>query len=141
MRVTRGRFILPPALGLQHVNQVVDGRVTPDRNVGRIDAVLAHDGLDLVVIDVRQGNGARDVEAALVLLPEGNVGRRLVDSDAEAFQLGLDDALVRQGLVDVEHDEDEVARLGHGDDLATAAAAVLGAFDDAGQVDDLKGGA
>ncbi|MBE3049327.1 hypothetical protein IMZ48_43875 [Candidatus Bathyarchaeota archaeon] len=52
------------------------------------------------------GDGAGDVEAALFLLLEGDVGGRLVDADAEALELRLDDALVGEGLVDVEDDED-----------------------------------
>lgn len=131
----------PSALGLNHINEVVNGGIAPDGNVGRVDAVLAHDGLDLVVVNVREGLGAGDVEAALVLLPEGDVGRLLVDADAEALELGLDDALVRQRLVDVEHDEDEVARLGDGDDLATSSAAVLGSLDNTGEIDNLQRGA
>ena len=128
-----------PALRLQHVDDVVDRRVAPQRNVGRGDLVLLHDGPDLVVVDVGLGDGAGDVEAALLLLLECDVGGRLVDADAEALELRLDDALVGEGLVDVEDDEDEVARLGDGDDLATTAAAVLGAFDDTGEIDDLEG--
>ena len=92
------------------------------------------------MVDVGERDSAGDVEAALVLLLEGDVGGLLVDADAEALELRLDDALVGQGLVDVEDDEDEVARLGDGDDLATAAAAVLGAFDDTGEIDNLEGG-
>lgn len=128
-----------PALRLQHIDNVVNRRVTPNHDVRRGDLVLAHDGLDLVVVDVRQRDGAGDVEAALVLLLEGDVGGLLVDADAEALELRLDDALVGQRLVDVEDDEDEVARLGDGDDLATTAAAVLGALDNTGEIDDLKG--
>jgi len=127
------------ALGLEHVDQIVDGGVATDGDVGRADLVLGHDGPDLVVVDMGQRYRARDVEAALVLLLEGDVGRALVDADAEPFQLSLDDALVRQGLVDVEHDEDQMARLGHGDDLTTTTAAVLGTLDDTGQIDDLEG--
>lgn len=128
-----------PALRLQHVNNVVDRRVAPNHDIRRRNLVLAHDGLDLIVVDVRQRHGAGDVEAALVLLLERDVGGLLVDADAEALELRLDDALVRQGLIDVEDDEDEVARLGDGDDLATTAATVLGAFDNSGEIDDLEG--
>lgn len=129
-----------PALRLQHIDNVVDRRVAPNHDIRRRNLVLAHDGLDLVVVDVRQRDGAGDVEAALVLLLEGDVGGLLVDADAKALEFRLDDALVGQGLVDVEDDEDEVARLRDGDDLATTAAAVLGAFDNTGKIDDLEGG-
>lgn len=141
MLITCHHLDSPSAFGLNHINEVVNGGVAPNRDVGRVDAVLAHDGLDLVVVNVRERLGAGDVEAALVLLPKGNVGRLLVDADAEALELGLDDSLVRQRLVDVEHDEDEVARLGDGDDLTTSSAAVLGSLNDTGEIDDLQGGA
>jgi len=60
-----------------------------------------------------------------------------LESDAEALELALDDALVRHGLARVEHDEDHVAGARRADDLAAAALAVLGALDDAGQVEQL----
>lgn len=81
---------------------------------------------------MRQGNSAGDVQTTLVLLFEGNIWRLFVDADAKALKLGLDYALVRQGLVDVQDDEDEVAGFGDGNDLATSAAAVFGTFDDTG---------
>lgn len=90
------------------------------------------------MVDVRQRDGAGDVQAALVLLLEGDVGGLLVDADAEALELGLDDALVGQGLVDVQDNEDEVARFGDGDNLPTSATTVLGPFDNTREVDDLE---
>lgn len=91
------------------------------------------------MVDVRQRDGAGDVQAALVLLLEGDVGGLLVDPDAKALELSLDDALVGQGLVDVQDDEDEVAGFGDGDNLATSATTVFGAFDNTGEIDDLEG--
>lgn len=126
------------AARLEDVNQVVDGRVAADGDVGRVDAVLAHDGADLVVVNVRQRHRVGDVETALVLLLECDVGRRLVDADTKALQLLLDHALVRQRLIDVEHDEDQMARLSHGNDLATTTTTILGTLNDTGQVDHLQ---
>lgn len=134
--ILRAAYV-PSASGFQNINQVIDGGVAANGDVGGIDLVLAHDGLDFAVVNVRQGNSVGNVEAALVLLLEGDVGRRLVDADTESFQFGLDDALVRQRLVDVEDDEDQVARLCDGNDLATSTATVLGTLDDTGQIDDL----
>lgn len=74
----------------------------------------------------------RDIQTALVLLLERDIGRLLVDSDPEALEFGLDDALVCEGLVDVEDNEDEMAGLGHGNDLPASATAVFGALDDTG---------
>lgn len=93
------------------------------------------------MIDMGQGHGARDIEATLVLLLEGDVWWLLVDANSEALELRLDHPLVRQGLVHVEHNEDQMARLGDGDDLATSTSTVLGTLDNSGKVDNLQGGA
>ena len=53
----------------------------------------------------------------LVFLLVGDGGRFLVKPNAKALELLLDDALVREGLEAVQHDEDEVACAGGGDDL------------------------
>ena len=92
----------------------------------------AEGGETNVVINVSQRLGAGDVDPSLVLLPEHDVRRLPVDADAEALEFGLDHPFVRQGLVDVQHDEDEMAGLGHGDDLPATTFAVLGALDDTG---------
>lgn len=128
------------ALGFEDIDQVVNGGVTPDGNVGRIDTVLVHDGFDLVVINVCQRDGAGDVQATFVFFLEDNIGRFLVDADSEAFQLGLDDSLVRQRLVDIENDEDEMACFGNSNDLATSTLAILCSLDDTRQVEHLDGG-
>lgn len=89
------------------------------------------------MIDVRQGHSASDVQATLVLLLECDVGRGLVDADAKALQFGLDDPLVGQGFVHIQHNEDEMAGFGDGNDLSTSSASILGTFDDSRKVDDL----
>ncbi|KAG7150419.1 hypothetical protein HYQ46_000636 [Verticillium longisporum] len=86
--------------------------------------------LDLFVADVVQRHRVCNVEAALLLLLECNIRRRLVNTDAEALEFRLNDTLVRQGLVDVEDDEDEMARLRHCDNLTTTSTTVLGTLDD-----------
>ena len=56
------------AVALDDVDEIVRGRAgLADRDVGVVDAVLAQDGLDLVVVDVRERDGVRDRDAALVL--------------------------------------------------------------------------
>lgn len=82
--------------------------------------------------DMGQRDGVRDADATLVFLLEDNVWRILVDSDTKALELVLDDSLVSEGLVDVEDNEDKMARLGHRNDLATSTFAVLGSLDDTG---------
>ena len=97
--------------------------------------------LTYIVIYVGERNRVRDGQPALVFLLKDDVGRLLVDADAEAFQLSLDDSLVGQWLVDVQHDEDEMARLGHGDDLPSTTFAVFGALDDTWEIEHLDFGA
>ena len=46
------------------------------------------------MVNVREGHSARNVQATLVLLLEGDIGWGLVDADAKALKLGLDDSLV-----------------------------------------------
>lgn len=130
----------PSALCLDDVNEIINGGIASNRNVGRVDTVLAHDGLDLVVVDVCKGLSARDVQATLVLLPKGDVRRRLVDTDTEALQFSFNDSFVRQGLVDVQHNEYQMARLGNGDDLATSSSTILGSLDNSRQINHLQGG-
>lgn len=62
----------------------------------------------MVYIGQRDGVGNRD--SALFLSPHDNSWWSFVQSDAEAFELRFDDPLVTEGLEDVEHDEDKVAR-------------------------------
>ena len=66
-------------------------------------------------------HGGGEVDATLLLPPEGDGGRLLVEADAKAFQLVLYQLLVRDGLEAVEHDQDEVACPGSGNDLPTIA--------------------
>ena len=58
-----------------------------------------------------------EVDAALVLPLEDDVGRLLVHPDAEPLELGLQDLLVAERLQHVQHDEDEVGGASHGDNL------------------------
>lgn len=129
-RVTK--LHLPSGASFQNINQVINRGIAADGNVGRVDFVFTHDGLDFVVTNVRQRHCARNVETTLVLLLEGNVWRRLVDADAETFQFGLDNTFVSQRLVDVQNDEDQMAGLGDGNDLTTSTTTVLGTFNNTG---------
>lgn len=84
-----------------------------------------------------QRHSARDGNTTLVLLLEHNVGRLLVDSDPKSFQFGFDDLLVDQGLVDVKHDENEVASFGHGNNLSTTTLTILCTLNDTRKVENL----
>lgn len=129
---------LRSTLGLEDINQVVHGSIAADRNIRRVDSVFAHDSLDFVVIDMCQGHRACNIQATLVLLLERDVWRLLVYSDPEPLQLGLDDTLVCERLVDIKNDEDEVACFGHSNDLSPSTAAVFGTLNDTRQIDDLQ---
>jgi len=55
--------------------------------------------------DIRQGDSGSNRDSTLILLLENNIRRLLIDSDSEALQFILDDLLIDQRLIDVEHDE------------------------------------
>jgi hypothetical protein len=74
-------------------------------------------GASTVQVQARVGGGGGERDAALLLAPERDRGRLLVEPDAEALQLVLDQALVRDGLEAVQHDQDQVARSRRADDL------------------------
>lgn len=82
--------------------------------------------------DMGQWDGVCDADATFIFLLEDNVWRIFVNSDTEAFELVLDDSLVSEGFVDVEDNEDKMARLGNSNDLTTSTFAVLGSLDDTG---------
>ena len=144
-------------LCLQDINQVVDRCIAPDSDVGRRNLVLAHDRLDLLpnsvslaissrrrsnlVTDVRQWDSVGYCNATLVFLFEDNVRRLFVDSNAETFELVLDDLFVRKGLVDIEDDEDKMASLSNSNDLSTSTFAILGSLDDTWQIEHLNSSA
>ena len=97
-------------VSLNYIHQVVRGRVRlPDGDVRVADAILTQNRLDFIVIDVRERDGVRDRDPALIFLAHSDVGWFLVESDPEAFEFGLDDLFVAQGFEDIEDDEDEVA--------------------------------
>lgn len=54
-----------------------------------------------------------EVDASFVLLLEADVGGFLVEADAEALQLVLDQLLVSERLQNVQDDQDQVAGTSH----------------------------
>ena len=96
-------------VALDHVHQIICGRAwLPNCNVGIVDAVFTEDGLDLIMIYVRERNSVRDRNATLVFLADSDGWWFLVEPDPETFQLCLDDGFVAERLEHIEHDEDEV---------------------------------
>ena len=82
--------------------------------------------------DMGQRDGVCDADATFVFLLEDDVGRVLVDSDTEALEFVLDDFLVSEGFIDVEDNEDKMARLGNSNDLTTSTFTVLSSLDNTG---------
>lgn len=87
--------------------------------------------------DVGQGNGGRDGDTTLVLLLENDIWWLLVYPNSKTLQLILDNLLVRQRLVHVEYDEDEMTSLCNCNNLPTTTLAILGSLNDTGQVQNL----
>ena len=91
---------------LNYIHQVIRGSVRlSNRDVCVCYPVLTENGLDLVVVGVRERDGVRYSYAALVFLPNGDRRRLLVQSDPETFEFGFDDFLVAEGLEYVQDDE------------------------------------
>lgn len=71
----------------------------------------------------------------------GNVRRTSVQSDTDRLEFRLEKRPLLGALGRVQHHEDEIARLGGRNDLATAALALGGALDDTRQIEQLNLGA
>jgi hypothetical protein len=117
-----------------NVDQFVQRGVAPKGDLAVRQLVLGQDSFDLVRLQIGQGDRVGYRDAALLALLDEDVGRLLVEPDAKALELALDDLLVFEGLEDVQHYEEEIAGPGHRDDLTTTTFAVLGAFNDLGRV-------
>ena len=90
-----------------------------------------------IVVNVSQRLGAGDGNTTLVLLLEQNVGGLLIDSNTEALQFVLDDSLINQRLVHVKDNENEVASLGHSNDLTTTTLSVFGTLNNTRKIENL----
>ena len=81
--------------------------------------------------------GILERDTTLSLAAERDVRGLLVQADAEALQLALDDVFVSHGLAGVENDHDGVARERSTNNLATTTLSILSALNDTGQVQHL----
>ena len=106
----RKELVVPVAL--DHIHQIIRCNIRlPNSDICVANFIFAQNGLDLILVDVRERHGVRDRDAALVFLTDGDRGWFLVEADAEAFKLGFDDLFVGEGLEDVEDiDEDAIRR-------------------------------
>ena len=92
-----------------HVYHIVRSHTgLADRDVRITHLVLAEHRLDFVVVDVRERDGVRDGDTALVLPAYSDVWWLLVEPDTESFELGLDDSFVPEWFENIEHDEDQI---------------------------------
>ncbi len=89
--------------------------------------------------NMSQWDSVRDSDASFVLLLEDNVGRILIDTYTEAFELVLDDSFVSEGLVHIKNDENEMTSFGNGNDLTASTFAILGSLNDTRQIKHLNG--
>ena len=90
-----------------NVHQVVRRSVRlSDRDIGVRYPVLAEDSLDFIVVYIRKWHGVRDGYTTLVLLPNDDRWRFLVQPDPETFELGFDYFLVAEGFEHVQDDKD-----------------------------------
>mmetsp|Transcript_1276 Transcript_1276/g.2258 ORF Transcript_1276/g.2258 Transcript_1276/m.2258 type:complete len:268 (-) Transcript_1276:369-1172(-) len=122
------------SVSLDHVNELVHGRVAPKYEVRRDDSVLLADGSDGFLVDFRQRVRVDDIQAALILPSEGDVGRGLVQAHAKTFELVVNEILVGQRLGRVQHHNNDIARPRRRYDLPSPTFAVLSSFDNSRQV-------
>lgn len=87
--------------------------------------------------DMCQRDGTRNIKAALILFLDRDVWRLLVDSNTETLQFILDYPLIREWLVDIKNNEDQMACLGDGDNLSTSTSTVLCTLNNTRQVNNL----
>src|SRR2546428_333556 len=90
---------------------------------------------DHLRVELRQFDRRIHGETAAVRLRQGDVRGPLVEADPREMQFVRED--VDMGLEHVNHQEDQVARAGHGQDLLPATAALRRAPDESGHVEHL----
>ncbi len=86
------------------------------------------------MVNMGQGNGAGNVDASIVIFLEDDIRRLLIDANTESLEFSLDDALIRQGFVDIKNDENEMTGFRNGDDLAASTFSVFGPLNDTGKI-------
>jgi hypothetical protein len=94
--------------------------ITAEGDIGTVDAILAQDGLDFFRTEMCQGHSICHIDSAFVLLLERDVWWFLVESNAETFQFGFYYSLVGEWFVDVEDNENQIARPCNSYDLTTS---------------------
>jgi len=129
------------AVAFDHIDQVVTGGIISQSNVRIVDLVLGQNGLDQIRVQLGLGNHAVQIDAALVLPLVVDIWWFLVQPDAKALQLVLQEFLVAERFQAIQHHEDKVTGACNGDHLTTTTLAILGALNDTGQIQQLDLGA
>lgn len=123
-------------VALNDINELVHCRVHFERNVTAVNSVLFQNGNNRVFTHVGHFDtkSLGDGHTTLVLPLEDDVGSRLVEPNTETLKFSLDDALVGQRLLAIEHDKNQGACSGHTNNLATTTLTVLGSLNNTGQI-------
>jgi hypothetical protein len=125
------------SISFDDIDDIVFSGIALETNIGIVDLVLSENGLDGLVADTIGVDHTGDCYATLVLLLEINVWRALVESNSETFEFVFDDSFVLHWAGCVQHDNNQIACSGHGDDLFTTTFTVFGTFDDTRQIQKL----
>lgn len=95
------------SVSLNNVHQVIRRGVRlPNRHVRVCYPILTQNGLNLVVVDVRERDGVCNGYTALILPSNHDRWWSLVQSNSKTFEFGFDNFFVAEGFEDVQDDED-----------------------------------
>jgi len=125
-------------IAFDDIDEIISSSIAAKRDIGVGDLVLVADGLDGIFVHVGLSHGARHSDTTLLLLLESDVRGLLVQTDAETFELLLDEPLVGDGLQGVENDENEIACTGNSNNRTTTTLTILSTFNDTGKIDQLN---
>mmetsp|Transcript_7865 Transcript_7865/g.20466 ORF Transcript_7865/g.20466 Transcript_7865/m.20466 type:complete len:232 (-) Transcript_7865:276-971(-) len=125
---------------LHYVDEVIGGSVALQYHVCIHDTVLGKDSFHRVKVHLRAWYSRLKVDASAILPPQHDVGRLLVQPNAEPFQLILDFLLLVEWAKGIEHDDNERAGLRHGDNLPTSTLTIFCTFNDTWKIEELNFG-
>lgn len=122
-----------------HVDELVDSDVLSEHDIDVVHLVSLQDGTDHLFVNLGEceTHGLGDDDTTGVLFAEDHIGLGLVETDTDGLEFPFEKCTMRVGLGGVQHDDDHVGGLGHGDDLSTSTLAFGSAFNDTRQIEDL----
>lgn len=142
------------------VDEVVDGGVfVTHQDFAVEDFVVAEDVVEHLLVEMFRGRLEGDFHAACFFGFEIDVAARrttvsatsrsagggksrntrgfAIQSNADGFQFGFQQGPLLGAFRSIQHHEDQIARLGGGNDLTASALALGGTLDDAGEIEEL----